>query len=169
MEITKNRRAHPLGLSIGTYIWVFCCNNSYFWQFWSETKIFTEITEIWRFIVRKISLCYFSFNFLSIKVMSNKILMLSSLFSVYLVLFSLFLDDFQINFSSNFWKKISKFLTPSSRFFKYAFWLSRMWIAGRVTFLRGNYHFRYDRVTGTGNRKNKRWSHCATFGVNILS
>ena len=36
-----------------------------------------------------------------------------SLFGV----FSSFLDDFQINFLSNFWKKLSKFLTPSPRFF----------------------------------------------------
>ena len=36
-----------------------------------------------------------------------------SLFGV----FSSFLDDFQINFLSNFWKKLSKFLTSNPRFF----------------------------------------------------
>ena len=51
----------------------------------------------------------------------DALIVIFSLFGV----FPSFLDDFQIDFSSNFWKNLSKFLTSSSRFFnlsKNPFW-----------------------------------------------
>ena len=97
----------------------------------------------------------------------DALIVIFSLFAV----FPSFLDDFQIDFSSNFWKNLSKFLTSSSRFFnlsKNPFWPLFIWIAASSYIFQNNYYSRYDWATGTENQRDWRWGHCPTFGVNIL-